>query len=265
MTTSPRVFVGFVLAAGLWFLSSSATAGTPDLPKDSYKKAAEADLAFLKQRLTELAKIEAAKEKVKDSQAKPAIGISMLLAVYADALGDGALRTDALKVAEAVIAKDYKGALELAKKMTVKPANATGKGDLPKLASFEKDKVKYLEHAMTLFRNKTILETPGGLHIQQDIRDLIRKDEPAKLDPAQVEILAVRAAVITEYATHYPNAKVKGKKDWEKWSKESVDFSKQITAEAAKGAKADEKKLRELLFNLNKRCNDCHFTYRDDE
>jgi hypothetical protein len=257
---------GFVLAAGLWFLASSATAGTPALPKDSYKKAAEADLAFLKQRLTELVKIEAAKEKVKDSVAKPAIGVAMLLAVYADALGDNALRTDSLKVADAVIVKDYKGALEIAKKMSVKPANAAGKGDLPKLASFEKDKVKYLEHAMTLFRNKTILETPGGLHIQQDIRDLIRKDEPEKLDPAHVEILAVRTAVITEWATHYPNDKVKpGNKDWEKWSKESVDFSKQITAEAAKGAKADEKKLRELLSALNKRCNDCHHTFRDDE
>src|SRR5205809_1086132 len=77
----------------------------------------------------------------KDGMVKPAIGTAMLLTVYADALGDAALKADAIKVAEAVIAKDYNGANEIAKKMAVKPGAAAGKGDLPKFAKFEADKV----------------------------------------------------------------------------------------------------------------------------
>ena len=52
-----RTLVGCAaLAGGAWALTSTASADTPDLPADSYKKAADADLKFLQTRLGELAK-----------------------------------------------------------------------------------------------------------------------------------------------------------------------------------------------------------------
>ena len=84
-----------------------------------------------------------------------------------------------------------------------------------------------------------------------------------------VEILATRSAIITSYAFHHSNEKANenaaNKKLWEKLSSDSTDASKQVVAEASKGAKADEKKLRTLLTNLNARCNDCHDKFRPDE
>ena len=45
---------------------------------------------------------------------------------------------------------------------------------------------------------------------------------------------------------------------WDKWCRECVEVSKQLAEEAAKGDKADAKKLKVLLANLNARCTDCH-------
>ena len=256
MTPSLRILIGSVLAAGLWFIAASASAGVPDLPKDSYKKAAAADLAFLKMRLAELAP----KDKVLDGQLKPALGAAMLLAAYADVIDDPTLKAEALKVAEALTKKDIKGGLEIAKKMTIKPgAGGKAGGDMPKLAKYE------LTEIMSPYRGKSV----GGYNIDRDIKDMVKTMNPTKIDPAELEVLAVRTAVISEYAIHFPNDKASVKADnkakWVKWSKESVDLSKQIAAEASKGAKADEKKLRMLLTNLNARCTDCHNAFRDDE
>jgi hypothetical protein len=130
---------------------------------------------------------------------------------------------------------------------------------MPKLGKYE------LTEIMSPFRGKSV----GGHNIDRDLKDMVKTMNPMKIDPAHVEILAVRTAIISEYAIHYPNdkasVKAENKAKWEKWSKESVDLSKQIAAEASKGKNADEKKLKMLLTNLNARCTDCHNAFRDDE
>src|SRR5262249_50844428 len=111
--------------------------------------------------------------------------------------------------------------------------------------------------------------TVGGLGIDKDIKDMTKMTNPAKIDPAAVEVLAVRSAVINAYGLHAPNDKAKTKpdsqKEWEKLATSVTDLSNQIATEAGKGAKADEKKLKMLLTTLNARCTDCHNKFRDDE
>jgi hypothetical protein len=245
------------LAAGLWAVTAAALADTPQLPKDSYKKAAEADLKFLQTRLEELA----AAEEPKDGKVKPAIGAALALAVYADALGDANLKADAMKIAEALNVKnrDFKAASGVAKKMAVKPGSGPGKGGLPKLAKED----KMLEYAMQAFRPKA----GGGLGVERDLDEYTSKKMPKAITAAEVELLAVRTAVSLEFASHYPNEKARktpaDTKKWEKMSADSVGLTKQILAETGKG-KPDEKALRKLLDNLSAKCSDCHGMYRDD-
>ena len=273
MTHPTRALAAFaVLASGLWLISPGASAETPTMPKSSYKKAADADLAFLRTRLDVLAKAKTPSQ----GSIKPATGAAMLLATYGDALGDPALSAGSVKVAEAIIKADYKGAAGLAKMLTVKPGSAAGKGGLATLPTFEASKrpteknAKYLEHAMTLYRNETIgaAKTPAGYNLQQDIRDWTKLRGPTKIDPAAAEIAAVRIAVISEYALKYPNetatVRPDNKKKWDTWSQQSVDLSKQLAAEAAKGKGANEMTMKKLLTNINARCNDCHSDFRDN-
>ena len=269
MNNPLRILVGCAaLAAGLWVVSSPAPAGTPDLPKESYKKAADADLKFLQTRLDELAKADEPSLR----SAKPATAATLMLATYADILGDAAFKAEILKVGEAVYAKKYKEAAEMAKKLTIKPGTP-GKpgGPLAKLAAFEKEKDKditYLPTTMKLFSNTQVLKIPAGLNIEKDLKDWTAKDKVVKLDLAAVELLAVRSAVINEYALHNPNEKARNKpateKDWKDLSKQSVDLSKDLVAEATKKT-PDLKVIRAKLTLLDAACTNCHNKFRFDE
>jgi hypothetical protein len=263
VTHLPRILVGCAaLGAALWVFTG-ASAAPPDLsavPKEAYNKAADADLKFLKERLADLAKKQAGGQRLLDGQIKPALGVALTISVYGEALGDAGLKADAIKVAEAIEKKDFKTADALAKKLAVKPG--TGKvGALPKPLKDE----AMLVAAMSPFRGGSV----GGLNIDRDIKDMTKANNPTKIDPAAVEILAVRSAVLNAYALHSPNDKAKVKpanlQKWDKYATEAVDFSKQLATEAAKGPKADEKKLKMLLSSLNGRCTACHNDFRDDE
>ena len=274
MNNPLRILVGCAaLAAGLWLVSSPAPAGPPDLPKDSYKKAADADLKFLQTRLDELA---AAAEPAPRS-AKVAVGTALMLSVYADALGDATLKADVLKVGEAVDAKKYKDAATLGKKLAVKPGAAKA-GDLPKFAPFEtkfagKDKVNdlrlmYLSRTMAISSNTQVLKVPAGMNLEKDLKDWTAKANPPKLDLAAVELLAVRSAVLNEFAFHNPNEKAMSKpefeKQWKDFSKRSVELSKDIIVESTKTT-PDMKVLRTKLTLLEGACTDCHGKFRFDD
>lgn len=268
MTNPLRTLVGCAaLAAGLWLLSSPAPAGTPDLPADSYKKAADADLKFLQKRLDELAKSDEPSLR----SAKPAVAVTLLLAAYADALGDKAFKDEVLKVGEAINAKKYKDADALAKKLTIKAGSGKAGGDLPKLDAFEKAKdkdVTYLPTTMKLFSNAVVLKLPSGMNIEKDLKDWTAKGSTVKLDPAAVELLAVRSAVLNEYAHAFPNEKARNSpanlKEWQKLSKESVDLSKELITESTKKT-PDLKLLRTKLTALEAACTNCHGKYRFDD
>ncbi|MBA4065329.1 MAG: hypothetical protein C0501_16785 [Isosphaera sp.] len=254
MTTRLRLTAGAAaLAAGLWFLSGAAAA--PVLPPETYKKAAEADVAQLQKHLDHIAK-EPMDAKRYGPTAK---SVAMLLAAYGEATGDKGLTDQALKVAEALAKKDYKTADAEAKKLAVK---AGGKplaaGDLHKMHKYD------LAEVMSPFRGGKV----GGLNIEKDIRDAFKKDAPVPVDPAAVEVLAARTAVIGEYTLHFPNEKATvntaSKAQWEKWTKDMIGTSQKLIAESAKGKKADEKALVKMLNTLDTTCRDCHNKFRDD-
>ena len=201
MTHLLRTLTGCAaLAAGLWAITTAGAAGpeAPELSKESYKKAAEADVKFIQERLADLAKKQAGGAKLLDGQIKPALGIALTLSVYGQALGDTALKADAQKIAEAINKKDFATADGLAKKLSVKPGTP-GKAALP--APFKSEVM--LAGVMSPFRGGSV----GGLNIDRDIKDMTKANNPTKIDPAAVEILAVRSAVINAYAFHNPNDK----------------------------------------------------------
>ena len=63
-----------------------------------------------------------------------------------------------------------------------------------------------LASAMSPFRGGSV----GGLNIDRDIKDMTKANMPTKIDPAAVEILAVRSATINEFAIHSPDARSEG-------------------------------------------------------
>jgi hypothetical protein len=234
---------GTTLAAGLWLLASAAAA-PPDMPKDAYKRAIEAEIAAIQKNLN---------GGMPDKRAANTIrGQAMMIAVYGEATKNTDLTAQAIKVAEAMSKKDWTGADKEAKLLASPPKGGTVRGPLHEQAKFD------LDTAMSAFR----LGKVGGLNIESDIRSLAKG---GTIDAKAAELIAVRSATIGSYAVHYPNEKAtanagtKGK--WDKLSKEMMSLSKDIAEEAGKGG--DQKKLAGLFKRLDANCTNCHNDFRD--
>ncbi|MBA4188715.1 MAG: hypothetical protein C0467_12010 [Planctomycetaceae bacterium] len=250
MTTRLRLSVGSIaLLTGLCFLAGANAA--PVLPPETYKKAADADIAQLKEHIKTC--------DTDPSQAKrfapTAKSLAMIIAMYGEATGDAALRDGAVKVAEALAKKDFKAAGAAAKDLAAKgTGKALAAGGLPGKAKFG------LEEAMSPFRGSKV----GGLNIEKDIRDGMKG---GGLDGSALQILAARTAILSEYTLAFPNEKAKINKaneaKWEKWSKDMIEVSKKLDAEAGKGKGADPKEVVKLLKLLDAKCSDCHNEFRD--
>lgn len=270
MTHPLRLLAGVTaLVAGLCVLSGAAA---PALPPAAYKRAAEADIAALQKCLQTCADTpDEARRFVPTAKS-----VAMVLAAYAEATGDAELKDQSLKVAVAVgelqsavktknpekITAAARAAGELAKKLAAKPGSAPLKATDPQV--YAGGKYKYaLDEIMSPYRPSRT----GGLNIEKDIRDMIKTKDPAPVDPAAVEVLAARVAVLSDYTIHFPNDKAESganKALWEKYSKETIDISQKLAAEAGKGKGANEKEMVKLLKALDAKCTDCHGKFRDD-
>src|SRR5689334_5261800 len=80
----------------------------PLIPKESFRRAAEAGIAFLQKALPELAKAE----KPLQGRINASKGVATLLVRYSEWLGDDALYSQAVKVRLKLEEKDWKGAAE---------------------------------------------------------------------------------------------------------------------------------------------------------
>jgi len=159
VTTQLRLLAGgTALVAGLWFLAG-VSAAPPTLSKDTYKKAVEADIAQLQKTLATCDGSESDAKR----HGPTAKSLAMLLAVYGEATGDKAFKEQALKVADAVSAKNFKDAIAAAKGLSSKP----GKEPLPPTELFKHNKYA-LDEVMSPFRTSKV----GGLDIEKDIRGL---------------------------------------------------------------------------------------------
>lgn len=253
MTTQLRVLAGATaLVAGLWFLTDAGAA--PTLPKDTYKKVIEADIGTL-QKYIEICDSDPKEAKRHGPTVR---SLSMMLAAYAEATGDAALRDEALNIAKLLSTKekDWKKAGEMAAKLKAKP------GAMPLKPSNVHAMHKFaLDEVMSPFRGGTV----GGMNIEKDIRAL--RDKKGA-DPAAVELLAARTAIISDFAVHFPNDKAmvdKKKTDqWIKLSKDATELSQKLAEEAAKGKKASEAEIYRLAGLLDAKCVNCHKDFRDD-
>jgi hypothetical protein len=246
---------GSALLVGLWFLS--AAPGAPELPKDTYKKLIESDIANLQKHLDHIVSSLAENPKEANRHGPTTRGLAMLLAACAEATGDEALRNDALKIAEVLGKKQWKEAAELAKKLAAKPGTAPLKAsNLHAMHKFGLDEV------MSPFRGSTV----GGMNIEKDIRAL--RDKKVAVEPAAVELLAARVGVLCDYASHFPNDKAamsKAKTDqWLKMCKDSMDLSKRLVAESSKGKAGNLAEITKLVTSLDAKCVSCHKEFRDD-
>ena len=242
-----RLSVGAVaLATGLGLLTAAtAQPKSPALPKETYKRVAAADIAFIQETL---------KGGNPDKRAVPTIkSVAMLLAAYGEATGDTGLTTEALKVAEAIAKKDFKAADAAAKNLAGAKGGAAPKAALHTLHKFD------LAELMSPFRVSKV----GGMNMEKDIRDAIKA---GTIDTKLAEQIAVRSGAISSYTFHYPTDKATTNKalqdKWEKWSKEMGDISKQMAEEAGK-AKADQKALNTILKKLDANCTNCHNEFRN--
>ncbi|MDB5312536.1 MAG: hypothetical protein JWO38_6738 [Gemmataceae bacterium] len=234
---------GTALLAGFCFLAAATAA--PDLPKDSTKKAVAADTAALKDKIDDIA-ADPAKGRGKARTAK---ALALTLAVY----GDDATKGQAAKVLIALDKKDYKGAADAAKGLASPAADPAALKGLD--GKFD------LEDVMSPFRPAR----SGGLNIEKDIKDGTKG--AGKLDPKDAELIGARTAALAEYTLKLPNDKAKTNDktttNWERWAKDMGATSKDLTDEAAKGDKADQKKLLILLKKLDASCSNCHNDFRD--
>lgn len=242
------VGVLFVVAGGI-----SIWAAPPQLSRGTYERLAAADIAQLQ------GSIARCQENAAEARRNlpTARAIAMLLALEAEALGDANLQRQALQIAEVLNKKDFAGADKLAKTLKVNPATAPLAGQpLHKLTDF------HLEEVMSPYR----LARSGGLNIEKDIRDWSKKG--VKLDSAAVEILAARTALLSAYTVHLPNDKADVNKanleQWQKYSQDLIDLSRQLAEEAAKGKSANGNAMSSLLSKINNKCADCHNKFRDD-
>jgi hypothetical protein len=251
VSTQLRSLVGgTALVAGVWFFSGAVAA--PPLAKDTYKKAVEADIAQLQKHLTTCD----SDPKEAKRYGPTAKTLAMILAMEGEALGDSALKDQALKVADKIIAKNFKEAITAAKELTVKPGAAPLPAGLAQLNKVSLDEI------MSPFRVATV----GGLNIEKDIRSI--RDGKMAVNPAEVEVLATRTAILLDYAAAQPNDKAKTNKanmdEWVKLSKDSIELTKKLGDEAAKGKGANEKEIVKLVKALDAKCVVCHNKYRDD-
>jgi hypothetical protein len=252
----PRLLTGgSALLVGFWFLANAPAA--PELSKETYKKVIEADIANLQKHLDHIVSNLAESPKEANRHGPTTRGLAMMLASYGEATGDENLKTDSLKIAEALGKKQWKEAADLAKKLSARPGTAPlSPGKLHTMHKFALDEV------MSPFRGATV----GGMNIEKDIRAL--RDKKVAIDPAAVELLASRVAVLSDYAVHFPNDKAavnKAKSDqWVKLCKESVDLSRKLAAEAAKGKSANPSEITKLVAAVDSKCVSCHKDFRDD-
>ena len=82
MTTPLRMLAGgAALVAGLWLLTDAAAA--PELPKDTYKKVADADIAQLQKHIAHIIDNLESNPKEANRYGPTTRGLAMMLAAYA--------------------------------------------------------------------------------------------------------------------------------------------------------------------------------------
>ncbi len=250
MWTQRVLTAAVATAAGVLLISP--TAAKDPLPDGTAAKVIAADIEFLTAGFEE--------KPTKPGPLASLKGAAMLLALSAQNGLDGkdgdkmaALRAQALKVAEALAAKNTADATA-----AVKGLAAPKGGDKKPLKLHEQAKFDLAE-LMSAYRSSKA----GSLNIEADLKAA----EKSIKDVAVVEVQAARSALIAQYSLDMPPSGAESgakRKQWDDLAKESLKLGLEASAEAAKGAKADTAKLKKSVAALNLNCTACHKVFRDN-
>lgn len=233
-----------LLAAAWLCVAPTGTAADTKLPPDVATGLVERDIAYLQKELA----------KTPEKRAVPTLKTTaMLLALHAQESGQGGLRDQALKVAEALAKKDYAAAKTAA--AGLKPG-AAGKADAVNL--HEKHNFDLAE-LMSVYRNSTV----GGRNMEKDIRTQAKK----VTDPKLLADLGARIVLVSHYTAKMPAEKAaanpSNKKKWDGYSNDTEKLAAEVATEAAKGAGANNTDLAKKLKALDASCTACHNEFRD--
>lgn len=245
-----RALAVALAAVGL-MLVSPTTAKDP-LPDGTAAKVMAADLEYLKAGFAE--------KPTKKGELAALKSVAMLHALNAQNNLDGkdadkmaAVRAQALRVAEALAAKDTAAAAAAAAGL----ADAKG-GDKKPLKLHEMAKFDLAE-LMSAYRTAKA----GSLNIEADLKAV----EKGIKDVGLIEVQTARVALIAQYSLDMrPSEADSGakRKQWDDLVKESLKLGLEASAEAAKGAKADQAKLKKTVAAINLNCTACHKVFRDN-
>jgi hypothetical protein len=244
------------VTATLGVLLATPTTAKDPLPDGTAAKVLAADIAYLNAGFAELPSVDAEKLPGRLDRLKSG---SMLIALNAQNGLDGkdadkmaATRAQALKVAEALAAKKTADATAAAAGL------ATAKGGDKKVLKLHEQAKFDLTELMSAYG----AAVAGGMNIQNDLKAA----EKSIKDVALIEVQAARVALIAQYSIDLPAGSAEGaakRKQWNDLSKESLKLGLETAAEAAKGDKADQAKLKKMVGAINLNCKMCHEKFRD--
>jgi hypothetical protein len=239
---------------GLVLTARPADPPEPVISKESYRRAADADIAYLR---ASLADIAANPEKRQAGRKAATKGVAVLLVRYSEWLGDDALKSQSIRVALKIDKGEWKVAAEASDALKAPKVDKEAlKAALPKLT-----------HAAVFAPFRAT--ATGGLNIDRDIKDQTRATTKLEqIDVKLAELLGVRTAALMELAESIPPARAtlelahlesrERRPLWDRWLRDTRLPARDAAIEAAKGEKADREKLRKLLTTVNARCSDCH-------
>jgi hypothetical protein len=236
--------------AGVAAVIGLATAAETTIPESTTAELIKQDIAFLQKGLA------------KEPQRKQVPGLkatAMMIAYYAQQQLGGpkaaemaGLRDQALKVAEALAAKDYAKAKDAAKALSSPATGPTNPVELHKMHKID------ISEIMAPFRS----DRSGGMNIERDIRAQAK----TVTDIPLVATIAGRTVAIGEYTLYLPTGQAAAnparKKKWEDYTKEMLGHAKEIVSEASKPS-PDKALLKKKLQALDASCTNCHNDYRD--
>jgi Cytochrome C' len=247
-----RVLTAAVAATVAGVLLVAPTTAKDPLPDGTAAKVVAADIEYLTAGFAEKPTAKGALAALK--------GGAMLLALTAQNGLDGkdadkmaAVRAQALKVAEALAAKKPADAAAAAAGLAAAKGGDKKPLKLHEQAGFD------LAELMSAYRSSKA----GAMNIEADLK---AADKAIK-DVALVEVQTARVALIAQYSLDMPPGGAESgakRKQWDDLAKESMKLGLEASAEAAKGAKADQAKLKKAVGAILLNCASCHKTFRDN-
>lgn len=254
--TWSRVLLGAALITGIASLTQAA-----DVSNDEFKVLIEADAKTIAKAADAVEKATGAAKKTAEQRASHGVhSTALYVAAYSNARAGGAdgakaaaIRDQALQIAKAAHAKDFKKVAELAKDLTSpKAAGKAGKIELAKEAGVKEDDLDLIMHH---FKKPAVY----GSGAEDDIKAFSKK-APAKAEVAGA--IAHRVLALAEFGKIVVKGEnAKQKKEWEEFNTKMEKAAEDLL-KASQAKKASPADLQKAFGAVNASCTGCHNVFK---